>query len=120
MEEFYLKYSVKIAQFSMPHGQCRFWTKALSKDGYGVVKYKHPVTGWHTTHAHRLAYMVDSRSDNLAGLHVSHLCHNQLCVNPQHLSAEAAAINADRVRCVNRNDCSTHGPHPPCLLQYKC
>uniref|UniRef100_A0A8W8MCE6 Zinc-binding loop region of homing endonuclease domain-containing protein n=1 Tax=Magallana gigas TaxID=29159 RepID=A0A8W8MCE6_MAGGI len=35
-------------------------------------------------------------------LEVSHLCHEQLCVNPMHLSLEPHATNQERIHCMQQ------------------
>jgi len=47
-------------------------------------------------------------------LEVSHLCHEPLCINAEHLSLESHSCNTDRLRCVNRGLCHGHKPHQAC------
>jgi ribosomal protein S16 len=42
--------------------------------------------------------------------HVSHLCHNKLCVRIEHLSLETAQINNNRQICKNNGECTGHYP----------
>ena len=75
---------------------------------------------------HRLSYIIRHREQYPDGilpsvddegrkLNVSHLCHNSLCVNPDHLTMETQAINNDRKSCKCSGRClRTHNPF--CLL----
>jgi hypothetical protein len=59
---------------------------------------------------------ADERKKQLARC-VSHLCHVQACVNPQHLASESAASNKARQICSSNRFCNNrrHGPEP-CML----
>lgn len=53
-------------------------------------------------------------------LHISHLCDNRRCFNPDHLTAERAIVNNSRKGCPGPITCSVHGhlivdlcPHTP-------
>ena len=50
------------------------------------------------------------------GLDCSHLCHNTLCCNPDHLVLELRSINNDRNHCKNEMHCFGHGSHTKCLI----
>lgn len=74
--------------------------------------------------AHRLAYMIKHRltrydmpqiDENNNKVECSHICHQTLCVNPEHILIEPHAINQDRLHCKNQGHCSkSHKPH--CLI----
>jgi len=71
-------------------------------------------------YVHRLSYMLKTHSlDIPEGLHVSHLCHFSLCVNPAHLSLEPPAVNVQRQRCGDQ--CGGHRfggqQFPDCILR---
>ena len=72
-------------------------------------------------HVHRLSYMVSKRMhfDDIEGKDVSHLCHNTLCTNSDHLSLETHHINRTREICMNRNLCTGHGGYENCRLQLR-
>jgi hypothetical protein len=122
MEAFYVKYSLKIAEYSVvaQNGVCRVWVNHCRTSGYGVINVQCPLTGaWNVTNAHRLSYIVFNRQyNNINGLDVSHLCHNRSCVLAEHLVVEPRATNSSRTKCLLRGVCQGHGPHPNCLLQY--
>ena len=74
-------------------------------------------------YVHRLAYMLKNECFDLPGTssrgagpkEVSHLCHNSLCVNPDHLVAETHAANVERLSCHALGHCiRTH--EPPCIV----
>lgn len=48
-------------------------------------------------HAHRIAY-EDSKGAIPRGLSIDHLCHNKICVNPEHLEAVPLWVNQHRKR----------------------
>ena len=50
------------------------------------------------------------------GLDCSHLCHNTLCCNPDHLVLELRSINNNRNHCKNGMHCFGHGSHTKCLI----
>ncbi len=104
------------------NGTCRLWTKAINRDGYGVIKFKSPTDfSWKTTTTHRLSFVVFNRGsfEDIINLEISHLCHNRLCVNKDHLYAETHAQNMERGMCINRNTCLGHLNHPACLVNLK-
>lgn len=96
----------------------------------GWVKCK--VTGSRTEYyIHHLALVDAGRADDLKGLlngkQVSHLCHNRVCFNADHLVVEDAETNRDRNKCRSWswvtcpcgcnhkfNPCTTHDPK--CIL----
>lgn len=52
-------------------------------------------------------------------MHVSHLCHNKLCCNPEHLSYEPQSINNNRQNC-EPSKCRHHSirdtQYPDCII----
>ena len=109
--------------------ECKMWEGATSKNGtYGILRnplQKLPEQP-QTISVHRLVYLLYNVKDypsyilphfDDAGktLHVSHLCHNTLCVNIDHLRLELQSINNERESCYKQGHCI--GLHrPPCLL----
>jgi hypothetical protein len=70
---------------------CWVWTRCRRDDGYGTLACRfHDRT--RTILAHRLAYLL-SCTELPAHLLVRHLCHNRLCVRPDHLALGTAADN---------------------------
>lgn len=105
---------------------CCLWTGSVDKDGYGRVRVKWPGG---VSKIHRVARVVfrlklggrevpQSRvSDGrVVPLDVSHLCHQRLCMTPEHLVLEPKAVNSERTHCVRQGHCSHHGEHPDCLF----
>lgn len=124
MEAFFKLYKEKISDKSVvaPNGDCVLWTSTTSKDGkYGVLSYKHPTENkWKKITVHRLAYMLSINNLNIdPNLDCSHLCHNSLCVNVEHLSLESKPINNNRNTCLRRGFCQNHENLPPCMLHLK-
>ena len=84
------KYSVKGG------GGCILWSGSSDRHGYGRKTVTWCTTGKHKVElAHRVAYMLHKKVTDLyrtndAGdlMDVSHLCHEKLCINPDHLVFE--------------------------------
>ena len=89
-------------------GDCLLW-KGRSRDStgrYGRVCLTYPGEGMPKsvqTSVSRAVYVLEHRLPDLlrnseAG-DVSHLCTNQLCINPRHLTLETRAANCQRRAC---------------------
>lgn len=73
-----------------------------------------------TVNAHRFSYMLYNDVFELEpNMHVSHLCHQTHCVNPEHLSYEPQFVNKSRQICrsIYPTECKTHAPFQDCLLE---
>ena len=126
MEDFKKKYFGKIMSktHQASNGQCMLWTGTKKKGtSYGVIccfwqgKFR-------TFSVHRLVFVFHNglHIDDItqSGMDVSHLCHNTLCVNPQHLSYEPHQTNTVRRACISAGTCTGHfGLHAACLLHLK-
>lgn len=123
MSTFWEKLSNSLAKKTVKGtGQCILWTGTTDHDGYGVKRVKWPNGVQKLERVHRVAYMVKAklvlpRTDASSGqlLEVSHLCHNRLCVNPDHLVAEVHCINMSRIHCHYTGACSLEHC-PPCIF----
>lgn len=79
------------------------YTCKVITPGEGVVKNKHANTykvsfGKEKKLAHRIAY--EFFNDEIdSDLDVSHLCHNETCVEDTHLHQEDHATNMERIGC---------------------
>lgn len=100
---------------------CHVWKRGgcgRPNKKYGTIRVKFPgMDHSKNIYVHRLSYMCSRRTLDLpAGLHVSHLCHNTLCIKPEHLSLEPHYVNNGRKDCTGRNppECSGHGIYPKC------
>lgn len=110
---------------SMTPEGCRIWhgpTKSRTRAGkiYGYLSIKLPRDEKRKNrYAHRLAFMAANNmlEADLGSLHVSHLCHNTLCVNKNHLSLESATVNNSRRECFRSGHCTGHGDKPDCILE---
>lgn len=95
-------------------------------EGYGRMRYTVPGENVEReTSAHRMAKMVEMRDLNAGNeLDASHLCHNKICVRPEHIHFENTLINNARRACVNRGQCSRHPSRngeffPDCMLMLR-
>ena len=126
MEDFLSKATERIAHHSCPsvgtHG-CLEWQGAKTRNGgYGRLVLGVPGGGKKEFRVHRLQYMVMNRileiprtDENGSLLDVSHLCHNSVCVTPEHLILELHSKNMERRSCKAQGLCTkNHTPH--CLL----
>ncbi len=111
---------------------CFLWTgpknkcKSSREDAcYGRIRARFPDdTKSRHYYAHRLTYMIHHNITSIPhNLHISHLCHNTLCVNIQHLSAEPQYVNNTRQRCSCDGVCSKHSLgdviYPDCMFKLK-
>ena len=118
---------IKTVKSGNRHG-CIMWTGACSDSGYGRVRNPFSKLNNQPTmyRIHRLVYLLQNiykyndlclpKCDVIGHeLDVSHICHNKLCVNIDHLILEAHFINCIRRQCVCDNRCSA-SHHPLCLL----
>lgn len=127
MEDFFQdldnKFNKKTTKLHNIYG-CVAWNGYVDKLGYGVQNVNWPVEGAKKERAHRLAYMIKhriSRNDmprldnNNNKIECSHLCHNKICVNSEHLVLEPHATNQERIHCKGQGICSkSHEPY--CLI----
>jgi len=114
---------------------CHLWTGAKDRDGYGRIKVTWSLpdgsTVSKTERAPRIVYMlkihVYTKCDfpqstelpdgTTVPLEVSHLCHQRLCVNADHLSLEPRSVNLERMHCKGQQLCHLcHEGYPKCLL----
>lgn len=86
---------------------------------YGVMQVK--VAGaWKTKHVHTVvACCRENEVIDTKLYDVSHLCHNSLCINEEHLSVEPHFVNNNRRACTEKNKCISHDPYPQCKLDLK-
>ena len=96
--------------------QCRIWNGQRDSHGYGV--YQVYFRGkWVKLQVHRIAYYLADPSRSLhRSIHVSHLCHNKLCINVSHLSYESQKMNNQRQICRAEGQCTGHRGKPKCKL----
>ena len=64
---------------------------------------------------HQIAYLARYNKRPAEGEDVSHLCHNSLCCNAEHLTIESHAINMDRKACIGTIHAAL-----PCVCDPKC
>jgi hypothetical protein len=97
----------RIMRQTQPFGEkgCFCWvgtkTGGRKSTVYGKMRFKLPSDSESCYYyVHRLCYMAVNKIYKIPNeLHVSHLCHFSLCVNPEHLSLEPPQVNVDRQQC---------------------
>lgn len=106
---------------------CWLFNGSKNTDGYGQIFIKKNSdlnrTGRTSQTAvliHKVSWMAANGQNPGAGHHVSHLCDNRACFNPDHLCAELAVVNNSRKGCAGEIACSAHHhvivnlcPHSP-------
>jgi len=129
MSEFYLHpLSVDYAEFlkqkllnmsdAADHKGCVKWNHWVDKEGYGSTKVRsHFDDRRFTLNVHRLMYFIHARHILTPDHHTSHLCHQKLCINTDHLSYEPAAVNLQRTTCNRKGYCGGHDGYKDCLLR---
>lgn len=130
MEDFFKDLEDKFSKKSRVLGNnlgCIVWVGYAEKNGYGIQRVRWPNVGLKKERSHRVAYMIRHKicandmpklDQNDNPLECSHLCHNKLCVNPDHISLEDHATNQERIHCKGQGHCSKcHEPH--CLMCIK-
>lgn len=89
-------------------GRCTFWSGPTDKDGYGFRRMVYESKRLRL-HVHRLAYFLSDPTQKLnPQYHVSHLCHNKLCIKVLHSSYEPAMVNNARKICKGGGECLGH------------
>jgi hypothetical protein len=103
------------------NGQCLLYDGSTNEGGYGRIG-QNMGDKWVPVYCHRLSYMKNHPDEHITG-NISHLCHNKVCVLPEHLSHEPGWVNQRRRYCVNKGHCIGHeypnGNYPDCLLHLK-
>jgi hypothetical protein len=137
MPTFLVKLGLRLANHTSKEPDargCLLWTGGTDRDGYGRarVTWPVPVGGGDVPRSKvervpRVIYRLKTGGVDIprqqaydgvtVAVEVSHLCHNRLCVTPEHLVLEPHLINAERQHCVQQGRCTHHGVHPDCLLQ---
>ena len=89
--------------------------------GYESIEYKRigvKVRGQSfTLGLHQLSFWAHHDFEPLDWAnHVSHLCHLQSCVDPNHLNSEKPYVNLNRKECLKNKICHSHGSEPDCIL----
>ena len=123
MDDFFAEEAQKLSDkcINVADSDCLIWTgKPHKTTGYGQYRYldpRSPELGYLTRSAQRMAVMIALRNlDIPQNLQASHLCHNKLCVNVEHISLEENATNNQRKNCVSEQRCTGHGDKPACIL----
>ena len=110
-----LKLRNKLETKVVKNKTCKLWS-GTQRNGYGILEFrfrgkkiKIPV--------HRLAYYLHNNCHQLSpDIHVSHLCHDKLCCNVEHLSYEPQRINNKRQTCKSNGECSGHHGFQNCIF----
>ena len=122
-DDFFEKISHQIrnnTDFDSNAKHCDLWLGARTSDGRKLVKF--PSGNRVLMHVSRVVYMIKlkmmeiprvDQHDNI--LEVSHLCHQTLCVKPDHLVLESKHSNNERKHCLDQGLC-TENHKPVCIL----
>jgi hypothetical protein len=86
---------------------CWIWTGPVTRDGYGMFWWRHPVIGdRHREGAHRIAYY---QTHGWLPACVMHTCDEPSCVRPDHLRA---GTHAENMRDAMLKGRMSTGPRP--------
>ena len=97
---------------------CLIWL-GCTQNEYGVVNLRVVSNGevkWKRFYAHRIVYMIEKNTVLAENVQISHLCHEKLCQNINHLNAESSIINMQRETCLMHGYCTGHDDNPKCLF----
>ena len=98
--------------------------RAVSVDRQGYHRIRLSIPGFQskTMILARAVYILRHQRLDLypggpnVGLHVSHLCHEPLCIADNHLILEPQCINKNRIRCHASGKCWGHEGYSNCIL----
>lgn len=109
--------SKQFQKYIADENSCRTWRGRTDAYGYGEMQFQFRGVRL-CLKVHRVVYALAHPDVSLANVacDISHLCHNRLCVNPEHLSPEPHSINNNRLVCKNDGDCHGHHGYKDCLL----
>ena len=130
IENFYAKYSEILLHNSMlgENGVCQIWTggKKVCKNNYvfGILNVTFPDGKRTKINVARLSKMMQYKTLSFeSNIDSSHLCHNPLCILPEHINMEPHTVNNTRQFCVHNVKCSGHTMngvvYPECLISLK-
>lgn len=127
--DFYQKYTniLLLNCIDAENGSCKIWTGAIQrKRNYmlGMLNVAYPNGKRTKMNVARLPKMLQLKTIDIdRNLDASHLCHNALCVNADHIIFEPHDLNNHRKVCVASQKCTTHELHgttyPNCMLHLK-
>jgi len=112
-----LCYKDTIFKKCRPEADCLLWQGKTDTKGYGV--FAPTIEGKrYTLKVHRFMYYLYTgcKTPLSPDKHVSHRCHNKLCVMAGHLSYEEAGVNNQRQPCRDDGACCGHLNHDDCLV----
>lgn len=102
-------YLKKHGRLHKPNSNERFWGKVQKSDSCWLWQGKPTSTGYGVItsegariYAHRFSYEL-SNGEIPDGLLIDHICHNRLCVNPEHLRLATVKQNLENLRGANAN-----------------
>lgn len=104
------------------HGCVKWEGAVFQPGGYGKIAVQMKDKRRKYYRVHRLVYMIQNnmaaipvQDDCGHRLEISHICHQKLCVKPEHLVLETHEVNMERLHCKVQRLCTkSHQPH--CLL----
>ena len=105
---------------------CRRWIRSCGRSGYPQMKLGRAFYDRFSTQPYNPGHLLYSIQNmkilDVNGYEMSHICHNKLCIKPEHFSYEPRAINKARDVCHSSNICTSHRTYesgityPDCLF----
>ena len=95
---------------------CKIWAGLCISDGYGLLRIMFRGKRIKVK-VHRMVFFLSNSHELTPQMHMSHLCHNRLCLYLHHLSYEPPRVNNSRLTCKNERECCGHHyANARCLL----
>lgn len=79
----------RVSEWTRRAGDCTLWTGSHNNAGYGQMR-----DGGRSVLVHRWSY-EQANGPIPHGLDIDHICHNTLCINPNHLRLATRKQNAE-------------------------
>ena len=110
------KFRSNLEQIITNGTNCQLWSGHVDRYGYGVWRFVFRGRRL-ALPAHRVNYFIFRGFLRLhRSFHVSHRCHNKLCVKTSHLSLEPQRVNNSRRLCLLDGICHGHRGYSRCIL----
>ena len=109
IEEYYTDNYIIVSRNGCHNWRGHFTGNYVSKKFKMIDRYTHKEKNL-KIQVHIVVCFLKYRRVPIKGqIDCSHLCHNNNCLNPEHLSLEPRVINHKRKQCKKQRTCTHHG-----------